>query len=413
MSQRTIRGFVLVASLLVGRSALAIPAFARAHDYSCNVCHAPVPKLTEFGEEFAGNAFAPSDAPLPPRYFKDVGDDRLSLPRVFPLAVRGDLFLDLRANDAAKGDGFADLKTPFGLKLLSGGRIAKDIGYYFYFFMSERGEVAGIEDAYLHFNNLFGTPIDVLVGQFQISDPLFKRELRLTFQDYLLYRFRPGESGFDLTYDRGLMVSADFAFGLTVTGMVVNGNGKDEADLRKDLDLDRYKHGGLRLSQTLGPVRLGVVGYYGREQKQVGNVTRNNYTTVVGPDATVAWGPLELNLQHLYRWDANPGFDPRGQWEKVDGRGFMAELTARLWGDPGRLYAVVLFNYVESLEKVTVEPGSEAAVAQAGNQEAYTVNLTYLLHTNVKAMAEYTFGWVVDGRQVEDHRVTLGLMAAM
>jgi hypothetical protein len=413
MSLRTIYGLTLVASVLLTRSALAMPAFARTHDYSCNVCHAPIPKLTEFGEEFAANAFVPSDAPLPPRTFKDVGDDRLSLLRQFPLAVRGDLYLDLRANDEAKGDGFVDFKSPFGLKLLSGGRIAKDIGYYFYFFLSERGEVAGVEDAYLHFNNLAGTPLDILVGQFQVSDPLFKRELRLTFQDYQLYRFRPGKSVFDLTYNRGLMLLADFDFGLSVTAMVVNGNGMGEADLRKDFDLDRYKHGGLRLSQSLGPVRLGAVGYYGREQQQVGNVARNNFTTVVGPDATVAWGPLELNLQYLWRHDANPGFDPRGTWEEVTCNAFMGELVLRLWGDPGRLWAVLLYNYVDSDEIIAVEPGGEGSLARAGNQESYTLNLSYLLHTNIKAMAEYTFGWMVDGRKLEDHRVTLGLVAAL
>ena len=37
------------------------------------------------------------------------------------------------------------------------------------------------------FNNLFGSELDITVGQFQISDPLFKRELRLTKDDYYIY----------------------------------------------------------------------------------------------------------------------------------------------------------------------------------------------------------------------------------
>ncbi len=402
---------LFVATAVAARTAQAIPAFARAHDYSCNVCHAPIPKLTEFGEDFAGNAFAPSDAPLPPRYFKDVGDDRLALLRHFPIAVRADFYLDaaLPHDDADQAE--VDLKTPFGLKLLSGGRLAKDLGYYFYFYMNEHGEVAGIEDAYLHFNDVGGTPLDVMVGQFQISDPMLKRELRLTFQDYLLYKFRPGNSVMRLTYDRGVMLSAGWGFGLDVVAMVVNGNGIGEGDLRQGLDSDRHKHGALRLSQSLGPVRVGVFGLYGREQQESG-ARRNNYTAVVGPDATVAVGPVELNLQYLWRRDTNPVFAARDQWQAVACHGLLAEVVWRVLGDPGQLYAVFLFNYVDSDELIVDSGDVDRRLVAAGNQEAYTLNLNYLLHTNVRLLAEYTFGWMVNGRELKEHRATVGAIAA-
>ena len=67
-----------------------------------------------------------------------------------------------------------DLSIPYLIKLLSGGEIVRNISYYFYFFFSERGKVAGLEDAFLMFNDLVGD-LDVIVGQFQVSDPLFKR----------------------------------------------------------------------------------------------------------------------------------------------------------------------------------------------------------------------------------------------
>ena len=35
----------------------AIPAFARKYRATCALCHAPVPRLNAFGEEFAGNGF--------------------------------------------------------------------------------------------------------------------------------------------------------------------------------------------------------------------------------------------------------------------------------------------------------------------------------------------------------------------
>src|SRR5690606_10009383 len=87
-----------------------------------------------------------------------------------------------------------DLQTPYNIKLLSGGPIANNVSYYLYFFLSERGEVAGLEDAYIQFTDLFGSDIALLVGQFQISDPLFKRELRLEFEDYQAYRVRVGDA---------------------------------------------------------------------------------------------------------------------------------------------------------------------------------------------------------------------------
>ena len=89
----------------------------------------------------------------------------------------------------------SDLQMPYGLKLLSGGPLARNVGYYFYFFMSETGEVAGVEDAYMHFNDLGGVPFDIMVGQFQTCDPLMKRELRLTYEDYLIYKTRVGVFG--------------------------------------------------------------------------------------------------------------------------------------------------------------------------------------------------------------------------
>ena len=99
-----------------------------------------------------------------------------------------------------------DMQWPYLVKLLSGGQIAKDVSYYFYFFFGERGEVAGLEDAFIMFNNVFNTELDVYLGQFQVSDPLFKRELRLTLEDYQIYRVKPGFSSANLTYDRGVMV---------------------------------------------------------------------------------------------------------------------------------------------------------------------------------------------------------------
>jgi len=156
---------------------------------SCKTCHSPFPKLLPYGDEFAGNA---SSSRTRRRHgiFVDTGDPTLSLLRELPIALRLEGFMNWNTADNRR----LDFTAPYILKFLSGGAITKDIAYYFYFFLSERGEIAGLEDAFVMFNDVFGSGLDIFAGQFQISDPLFKREVRLPAEDYQIYRATPGDS---------------------------------------------------------------------------------------------------------------------------------------------------------------------------------------------------------------------------
>ena len=128
----------------------AIPAFARKYSISCQVCHAPaMPRLKAFGEDFAGDGFRLTDYESP-RHFLPVGDDRLSLFRELPLAIRFDGFASYNFND----EGQADFSTPYTVKIMSGGELSDKLSYYFYFLLSERGEIAGIEDAFLMYREI-------------------------------------------------------------------------------------------------------------------------------------------------------------------------------------------------------------------------------------------------------------------
>ncbi|KAB2920964.1 MAG: hypothetical protein F9K22_14710, partial [Bacteroidetes bacterium] len=150
---------ILIALLLAPAVSSAIPAFARKYDMSCQTCHSPAPKLKAYGEEFAGNGFQLSDKESP-RFFRETGDDRLTLMRELPLAIRIDGYLRWQPETNKR----TDIQAPYLVKLLSGGLLAKDVSYYFYFFFGERGTVAGLEDAFISFNNLFGEELDVAVG---------------------------------------------------------------------------------------------------------------------------------------------------------------------------------------------------------------------------------------------------------
>ncbi|MBN1893141.1 hypothetical protein JW906_01550 [bacterium] len=362
---------VFTALLLAqGADLKAIPAFARRYRISCSTCHAPFPKLKEYGDEFAGNGMILKEEEKE-RDYVVAGDDLLWLNRTFQMGVRFDAYA--LADPDAPVD--KDLQIPWGLKFLSGGTLYKNIGYYFYFYMSERGEVAGIEDAYVHFDNLFGTGLDIMAGQFQTSDPLMKRELRLTFEDYMIYKARPGLSKTNLTYDRGLM----FVYGVEKTGtdlvaMVVNGNGKGMADEEtQKFDMDSEKNFGLRLSQSIASF-ASVGGFYYKGREILTDAQVENSIRYWGPDFSFQAGPLEATVQYLEREDGNPSFAAE---QTVQTTGIVAEVIFSPALDRSRWFLTGLYNRIESdLEEL--------------NYETATINGTYLVARNLRLTAEYT-----------------------
>lgn len=371
----------------------AIPAFARRYKLSCTTCHAPFPRLKDFGNEFAGNGFYIPEEEKERDYVSG-GDPLLSLNKTFPLAARVDLFGQY---DSDKDIG-TDLQTPWGVKLLSGGAISKNIGYYFYFYLAERGEVAGLEDAYVHFNNIAGWELDIMVGQFQTSDPLMKRELRLTREDYRAYVVRPGESRINLTYDRGVMVP----FSITKTstdlvGMVVNGNGLPDAGENRVYDENEYKNVGLRLNQGIVDIAsIGGFVYYGREKSAVldnPDVKFDNEVTYLGADGSVGFGSrAALTAQYLYRKDTNPFFVEEAS--DVETNSLIAELVLSPDIEASRYHLTLLYNLVDSDDA-------------ASNYESGTASLSYLLARNARLMGEYSFYF-----EESFNRVVLGFVGA-
>jgi len=361
------------AAVLLPDDAGAIPAFARKYRMSCTTCHAPVPRLKAYGEDFAGNAFRLEDQE-PKRFYPDTGDELLTLQRELPIAARFDAFL---VWDHTKESNMTDFQTPFGLKLLSGGSIAKNIGYYFYFYMSEMGDIAGVEDAYLHFNDLFGVDFDLLVGQFQVCDPLFKRELKLTRTDYYIYIVRVGDTRTNLTYDRGVTFTYGADMGFNAAFSVVNGNGIGEAE-DMYLDNDKWKNFFLRISQSLGSVRLGAFGYACNAEVENGGTNVENAHWYGGADGTFDWKDnLQLNVQYIYREDENPWFETSGG-TKVETHGGFAELILAPGGELGRHWVVLLYNKIDSQQKDL-------------NLDMGTVSYSYLLRRNLRLLAEASY----------------------
>lgn len=378
----------------------AIPPFARRYRASCSLCHSPAPRLTEFGEQFAGNGFVFMHGEEP-RDTIATGDTLLALGSRLPIGLRIDAYLQARTN-APQDEARFDFQTPYGIKLFSSAVIAKNISYYLYFFLTERGEVAGLEDAYVQFSDLGGTGVSVMVGQFQASDPLFKRELRLEFEDYQVYRVRVGDTRADLTYDRGLMaVWSPWANG-DLAVQVLNGRGLTAAGDNRQFDRDPWKNVAVRYSQGFGPLRLGAFGLFGTEEAD----DVENRFTIWGPDATLALGSsAELNVQYLRRTDDDPFYDAAGAPEETVVQGGFAELVWSPTGPTGRWYFTGLVNWLESDDPVfTVRQGEPGPIER---YRTAALGASYLLRRNLRLLLEPQYD--LDEERV---RFTAGFTAA-
>lgn len=414
---RRLFNLLLVAAVAIpflAQDARAIPAFARKYGVSCQLCHAPVPRLNAFGEAFAGNGFEFAVGE-PPRDTVGTGDPLLRLQRDIPLAIRYDAYLRALTKPTG-GQNSVDFQTPWVVKLLSGGQVAEKVSYYIYFLLTERGEVGGLEDAYVQFTDVAGTGVSLIAGQFQVSDPLFKREVRLEYEDYQPYRVRVGMAAADLTYDRGLMALWSPREGTDVAVEVVAGRGLNAASGNRQFDGEDAKSTMLRISQDVGPIRLGGFAYRGYER----NVGTTNTITMWGPDATVPLGSVgELNAQFVRRIDRDPFFGTCSISNPCPGNAIVPFGTsvnsgfaeAVFWpqGEGGRLFFTGLFNWIDaSRPVVSLRLGEQdESPGYLAEYQTASAAVHYLYKRNIRLMTEA--GWDLKREQA---RLVFGSMVA-
>jgi hypothetical protein len=326
-------------------TANGMPAFAREYGVSCNVCHAAYPRLNDFGERFAG------DMNFRMANWRDhtvqTGDETLALPKTLPLAARAQAFVQARDSESidpvtgeVAADSSLDFQAPYLLKLLSSAPLTDNISYYFYMIFAEKGantEVI-VEDAWFSYDDLFNSGVGLQLGQFQVSDLMFPREIRMTFQDFMAYRFA------GITYDRGVLFGRGFA-ALDVSLGFVNGNGIEQnynvtspgyrrPDHLFDNDTSKSVFG--RVGTTVGPASMGLFGLSGEQRNATGPAgtesgDRDTDKVVLGFDASGRIGDQWYWFGQILwnRWD---GFlDPAVDYDWTAGFAGIDYLHSEKW----------------------------------------------------------------------------------
>jgi hypothetical protein len=341
-----IAGLVVLATMLAAPLAQAMPAFARQYELSCSTCHAAFPRLNAFGETFRDQM----NLRMPdwrPKTTLPIQDDELALPKSLPLAVR--MQANVQSRSAEEVDPLTgptgnsantDFQTPYLIKLLSGAPLSDHITYYFYGIFAEKGAngTTIIEDAWFRHDDLFGTKVAGQLGQFQISDLMFPRETRMTFQDFMAYRMA------GITYDRGVLFTRALGPVDTALGLV-NGNGIEQnftinspgirrPDAMFDNDASKTAFG--RVGMNFAGMKAGLFGLAGRQKNATGAAaidtgTRDTNKRILGIDASgnpggkvfwfgqVLWNRWNgfLEPDKDYRWTGGfAGIDyvPGGRW---------------------------------------------------------------------------------------------------
>ncbi|MCW9059845.1 MAG: porin [Gammaproteobacteria bacterium] len=376
---------------VVFSDASAMPAFARKYEMSCAACHSAFPKLNQFGEHFAANNMR-----LP--NWKDGtlsgGDERLALPKELPLAVRAQAYMQARQADninpldGSSRSATTDFQSPYLIKLLSSAPLSDHITYYFYAIFAEKGgngEVI-VEDAWFQHDDIFGSGTSLMLGQFQISDLMFPREVRLPFQDYMAYRLA------GITYDRGVLFGRDFgpveaSFGL------VNGNGVSSSfDLnspglnRPDnmFDNDNSKTAFGRLGIDIGPINVGLFGLSGKQRSVTGPAgleegLYNRDKEVWGLDASGAIGQkLHWYTQLLHnRWDRFIDGGPDRDYEWTGGFAGIDYIPNERWAWS------LLYNYADADDLDNTD-----TIYEGISINSLTLTSSYYFMRNVKGIAE-------------------------
>lgn len=378
---------------MVIKTSLAMPVFARQYNVPCGTCHSAFPRLNDFGEQFIKNNFRLDN--WREQTTINMGNDRLALPKLPPFAIRMQSYVQGRQGEEidpltgfTDNDSDVDFQTPYLIKLLSSAPLSDHITYYFYGIFAEKGGNGEtvIEDAWFRYDDAFGSGISTQLGQFQVSDLMFPREIRLTFQDYMIYRMA------GITYDRGILFDRDVGpFGLGLG--IVNGNGisanydvNSPGFRRPDnlFDNDTNKSVFARMSTDIGPVSLGLFGLSGKQKSAAGAAgetigSRDTDKHIIGIDASGHLG-TKTNWFAQFLWNEWDGFldnDPNRVYRWTGMFAGVDYIANDRW-----TYSLLL-NYADAQDL-----DNTGTIFEGLNIRTLTLTASYYFMQNLKAVFE-------------------------
>ncbi len=414
----------LVPIFTIPDEAVAMPAFARQYNISCSACHNAYPRLNAFGEAFAASNFR-----LPnwrESNTVDTGDTMLALQKFPPFAIRAQGFVQGRdgeeidpvAGPTGNGSSF-DVQSPYLVKLLSSAPLSENITYYFYGIFAEKGGNGEtvIEDAWFSYDDLFGTKVAMQLGQFQVSDLMFPREIRLPFQDFVAYR----SAG--ITYDRGIIFDrgfepVDVAVGF-VNGNGINANydinspGYRRPDKMFDNDSNKTLFG--RVGMPIGPVNAGLFALTGRQKSASGPAgtvtgTRDTDKRIFGVDvAGDVRGNIHWYVQALWnRWSDFLDADPTRDYSWLGGFAGVDYIPNERWAFS------LLHNYAEADDFA-----GTGTIYEGIKMNTLTFTSSYYFMRNVKGILEVNADFLSKdssppyvGHQTKENYILIGFDAA-
>lgn len=394
---------VLVLCLLItcfSLTAQAAPLFARQYGISCATCHSAFPELNDFGRHFMASNYRLAN-------WKDTtvktGDSELALPAAVPLAIRAQAYVQAReaeAVDVVSGERVqadTDFQSPYLVKLISSAPLSEHISYYFYGIFAEKGgngEVV-IEDAWFSHDDVLGSGVSLQLGQFQVSDLMFPRETRLTFQDYMVYRLA------GITYERGVIWGSGFG-ALDVGIGLVNGNGIEEnysinspGYRRPDhlFDNDNGKAAFIRVGADIGPLATGLFAYGGEQKNATGDAgtergLRDTDKNILGLDLSGKIGMKARWFSQLLwnEWDGFLAPNTRYEWF-----GMFAGLN---YVTGGKWTYALLYNFADAKDF-----DDSDTVYEGIDINSLTFNASYYFMRNVKGVIELNYDLLDDDPQ--------------
>lgn len=259
---------VLISVLLASATpALAIPAFARKYQTSCQTCHIAFPALTPFGEAFRLNGYRfpagtdPSVTKQDPIALGSEGYKKLWPKAVWPGEIPGLPPLSVVVESEVENSR-ADKTTSFGalggeFAILTGGTLGDHVSFYGEVEAArEDGEtVVELERLNVLFSPLASPEFQFKLGAFEPGLFLISNHRRLTDHRYFMTRNDPpvGDNEWSAEpFQQGIEFFGVVAHRILYNAGYVEGSGNGANNAKDVYGRVAYKIGGMRFDGTTG-----------------------------------------------------------------------------------------------------------------------------------------------------------------